>query len=109
MAGSRRSPHTLTALAICHAAPGNGDCSPGSDPVKCHSPERFHTVWFVFDTLADAVCLNRQPAVALDGYAAYPFRRTGWRAASWLKLARMRYSDRLDIGQGVSFHDPRLQ
>src|SRR5512135_1356100 len=41
MAGSRWSPHTLAALAICHAAPGNGDRSPGSDAVKSHSPERF--------------------------------------------------------------------
>jgi hypothetical protein len=25
------------------------DRSPGSDTVKCHSPERFHTVWVVFE------------------------------------------------------------
>src|SRR5512147_2250291 len=49
VAGSRRSPHTLAAPAICHAAPENGDRSPRSDPVKYHSPERFHTVWLVFD------------------------------------------------------------
>ena len=37
-------------LAICHAAPGNGDRSAGADTVKCHSPERFYTVWVGFET-----------------------------------------------------------
>ena len=49
-AGSRRSPHTLVALAICRVAPGNGDRSSRSDAVKCHAPERFHTFWTVFET-----------------------------------------------------------
>src|SRR5512147_1113636 len=41
---------TLAKLTVCHAAPGNGDHSPGADTVKCHSPERFHTVWDIFET-----------------------------------------------------------
>lgn len=41
----------LAALAMCHAASGDGDRSSGSDTVKCHSPERFHTVWSVCETV----------------------------------------------------------
>jgi hypothetical protein len=41
-------PCTLAALAVCHAAPGNGHRSSRSDTVRCQAPERFHTVWSVF-------------------------------------------------------------
>jgi hypothetical protein len=95
-ANARNVPDSLT----CPSSPSLGLAAPGTYARVC-CPEansgaaqlRFRirpvSKTLLFDTLADAVCLNRQPAVALDGYAAYPFRRTGWRAASWFKLARM--------------------
>src|SRR5512132_3837676 len=46
---THRSPHTLAELVVCYAAPANS-AARGSDTVKCHSPERFHTVWVVFET-----------------------------------------------------------
>jgi hypothetical protein len=36
--------------------------APRSDPVKCHLPERFHTVWDVCETGASSVFFDRARA-----------------------------------------------
>src|SRR5512132_3547700 len=51
----------------------NGDCSPGSDTVKCHSPERFHTVWDVCETKgATAISFSPLTAAAIVSFTVQP-------------------------------------